>query len=212
MITEAVIIDIETSAKVSQEMLGLLMNKISAPANYKDKDKIEKYIEEKKAALLERAALSPLTGEVAVVGLAWRAQYATSWEHEVLDASAGEETLLRALDERMPRLDTRRIVTFNGGRFDLPFLAARYAIRGMSSYPWPAPRDRQHLDLFAVLGEQGSLDQWAIAMGMPTKDIKSADMPALVAAGEWEAVREHCLGDVLVTAALYERVAACMRL
>lgn len=212
MITDALVLDIETRTSVGDEMREYLEVKISAPSNYRDEAKIRAYIDEKRAAIYERAALSPLTAEVAVVGLAWRAQGATAWGCEVLDARDGETALLIQLDERMTRLDPRRIITYNGQRFDLAFLAARYAIRDLACHPWPSGRDFRHVDLFRVLGEQGSLDQWAIAIGMPTKKIPSAEMPALIAAGDWDAVREHCLADVRVTAALYERVASCVRL
>lgn len=213
MITEALIIDIETRTAIAPEMARHMEAKIEPPKNYRDADKINAYLEEKRRAVYERAALSPLTAEVAVVGLAWRCEGATEWMIEALDADkGGEEKLLRALDARVTALDPRRIVTYNGTRFDIPFLAARYTIRGLTSYPWPTGRDYQHIDMFRLLGEQGSLEQWSIALGMGSKGVSGADVPALIAAGEWDTVREHCKDDVACTAELYDRVIACCRI
>lgn len=212
MITEALVIDIETRTYITPEMAQHMEARIEPPKNYRDQDKINAYLEERRRAAYEKAALSPLTAEVAVVGIAWRSEGATEWEREVLDAREGEEKLLRALDERMTSLDPRRVVTFNGTRFDIPFLAARYTIRNLSSYPWPTGRDYQHIDLFRLLGEQGSLEQWSIAIGLGWKGVSGADVPALIAAGEWDTVREHCMDDVNCTAALYDRVVACCRI
>lgn len=212
MITAALIIDIETRTAVAPEMARYMEARIEPPKNYRDADKINAYLEEKRRAVYERAALSPLTAEVAVAGLAWRGEGATEWELEVLDARYGEEQLLRALDERVTALDPRRIVTYNGTRFDIPFISARYAIRGMSSYQWPTGKDYQHIDMFRLLGEQGSLEQWSIALGMGNKGFSGADVPALIAAGEWDTVREHCEDDVACTAELYDRVIACCRI
>lgn len=205
-----VVLDIETVGAVSNEMRDYLIDKLKAPGNVKDPEKIKRSIAEKAAAIDEKAALSPLTGEVAIVGLA----YSDSSHVEVISAKdGGEERLLVTLILRLGSLRADgplTLVTYNGKRFDLPFLAARAAIRGIF-FPvgsrLPSAYSREHIDLYDVLGE-GSLEQWAIALGMPRKKIPGAEIPRLIQDGKWEEAEEHCLEDIKVTLALYNKVAS----
>ncbi len=52
-----------------------------------------------------------------------------------------------------------------------------------------------------------SLHAFCKRFGIPVTDtISGADIPALVAAGEWDQVKAHCISDVEATLALARRL------
>lgn len=61
-------IDIET-APLPEETLRRTMPEFTAPANWKDAEKIQAKIKEQESAYIEKAALSPMTGRVQAIGI-----------------------------------------------------------------------------------------------------------------------------------------------
>lgn len=202
------VIDIETMAAITQEMRELLESRIKPRGNLKDEAKIKADIEEKRLAMFERAALSPLTGAVAVVCVELEDAGRGQWDRVILTSQGGEAGCLRELSRVMMEHSPMSIVSFNGEAFDLPFLAARCAIHGIEGYHWPRGRGAapKHIDLFRLLGG-GTLEQWGVALGMiGAKGSPSSDVPTMIASGDWESAIEHCVEDVVLTRTLYSRL------
>ena len=117
-------------------------------------------------------------------------------------------------------MDSRRphLVTWNGRGFDLPVLSLRSLRHGLS-WPWYyRERDYRyryseegHLDLGDFLADHGaarmtSLDGAARLIGLPGKDgVDGSQVEGLFNAGQVDALREYCLGDVTQTAFLFLR-------
>lgn len=107
-----------------------------------------------------------------------------------------------------------RIVSFFGRSFDLPVLLRRSMYLGIK-HPklnldrWKSP----HIDVWDALTYGGalrkarSLSFYAKRMGFTTLDkVDGADVAKLAKAGDWEAIKQHCLSDVGLTHALANRL------
>lgn len=108
-----------------------------------------------------------------------------------------------------------KIVGFNSARFDLPVMVMRSLYLNVPhpeiviAPAWKSP----HVDLWERLSLGGarrdvkSLRFYAKRLGIPIfDDISGKDVAAMVAAGEWEKVQNHCLFDLDLTRALAERI------
>jgi predicted PolB exonuclease-like 3'-5' exonuclease len=208
------ILDIETAA---QPGLTYPEADRTPPATHKAPAAVAKWREADRAAWAKDCALNPRTGRVVAVGLAGvNGAQVVTLEH--LDERQVISHALSAIDA------TRPLVTFNGTSFDVPYLFTRAAIVGAlipvrvgeylrrySTHP--------HIDLAAVLANYGpprkgdTLHGWARAFGLPVEDeTTGADMASMVEAGDWAGVADHCRSDILLTRALYERMADAGRI
>lgn len=199
------VIDIETYQDIPPAVLEAKTAKIQPPKNWKDPDKIAAYIEDAKAKIVRQAALSPLTGRVVAVGLGLR-RADEQWEFGCfVDRTGGEDDLLREVDDALSEIEHGHLITFNGTRFDLPFLVARAMRHGLTlRYRWPVVRySKRHIDLCQLLGD-GSLSEWAALVLGEGKTGSGADVAGLVEAERWDDLRNYCLEDVRITARLFE--------
>lgn len=133
--SNSLVYDIETVA-LSEARLALVEPEHEAPGNFKDPDKIAAAIAEKAKAWREKAALSPLTGRVAMIGTLDGAEPAIQYlafadaddseldRQEAMMIAQWWRTAERAI------LDGKLIVSWNGHGFDIPFLVKRsWALR-----------------------------------------------------------------------------------
>jgi DNA polymerase elongation subunit (family B) len=204
------VIDIETYQDIPDEVLESRRAQISAPSNYKDPEKIAKYIEEKTAEIVEKAALSPLTGRVVAVGMGLR-RHGGDWEFACLtDRINDEQLLLARVDSTLFDVGHGHLITFDGTRFDIPFLVARAMRHGMLlRYRWPLARySKRHIDLFTIL-QSGSLGDWSALVLGESKKATGADVAAMVEQERWDDLKTYCLADVRITARLYDAIERC---
>jgi len=106
-------------------------------------------------------------------------------------------------------------VTFNGKRFDVPFLLARTLRHGLAPtqdglldrYPY---RHRPHADLAWVWPRQCSLDDLCDLLGVdsPKGALCGAGVAAAVEAGRLAEVVRYCEGDAVATLACHRRMGA----
>lgn len=206
----AIILDTET---VAIEGAGALIESVSAPATYKDPEKIAAYIANAERAQAERAAVYPWTARIVALG--------TIDERGVerVDVCRDEAEEAEALNRfwRLVIRDDERfvhcLVGFNHRAFDLPLLMARSTLLGVKHPSLNLDRYRTpHIDLMDRLTWYGavparSLNWFARRFGLPIDDtVSGKDVALLVANGKWDTVAAHCLSDIRLTKALAERV------
>lgn len=182
----------------------------TAPANYKDPEKIAAYIAEANQKALQTCALDPDLARVVAVGLG---NPNTGRVSAFVATTDNEERALLSELWGLLRGQTT-IVGYNVLGYDLPVLLRRSLYLGI-----PAPaiqidkyRHPSVIDLMQLLSFNGAikfrgLKFYAKRFGLPCEDaVNGADIPALVAAGEWDTVESHVRSDVALTMALAQRM------
>lgn len=168
-------------------------------------------LEHRREELVSRFGLDPTTGRVIVIGL-----IDTDTGRETTFARASERELLEAFWTWLPANEPARYVTFNGKRFDVPYLNIRSAIHGLRPEAIipadPGYRDR-HYDVREVLEgndrrRRGSLDYFCAIFGIPSPKLEmdGAQVAEAYGEGRLEDIVSYCLEDCRATAALYERL------
>jgi predicted PolB exonuclease-like 3'-5' exonuclease len=96
------------------------MPEFEAPTNYKDPSKVEAAIAEKRAAWMERAALSAVTGRILAIGVK-----PVGGDVDVI--SGDEAVMLRTFWAlaKEAKAERRLLIGFNTTGFDLPFMVRR---------------------------------------------------------------------------------------
>lgn len=186
---------------------------VTPDARLKDPDKIAADIEGKTAARLEKLALDWNVGVVATLG--WWVQD-TGTEVWIC---RNEDEERKAIKLFWLKQQHRTLVGFNIKGFDLRFLVQRSRYLGVShpqlDFGKYSRKGIEDLYLLLTFGD-GTYDQGAMRrtlhafcrrFGLPVDDgISGKDIPALVAAGEWEKVESHCRSDVELTVALARKL------
>lgn len=199
------------------ETLGLdeakaWVDPLSAPSNYKDEAKIAAYIAEAEAERQARFALDPDCCRIVALGY-----YDIGTEPVVhLCSTEFEEREQLKLFWESYRQQETRLIGFNCFRFDLPVLVMRSLYLNVPAPTLtfaPAWKAWPHVDLWEKLSLNGarkdvkSLRFYARRFGLPIyDDISGRDVAAMVKAGEWIKVENHCLFDLDLTRALAERL------
>ena len=205
-----IVVDLETCGLPNA---AEFLEPVTPDSRLKDPDKIKADIEQKTAARLDKVALDWNVGRIAAIGW-WTEQTGTQ-----AFICPYEEDEMAAIEVFWKHAKHRTIVGFNIKGFDCRFLVQRSRYLGVS-YPSLdfgkySRKGIEDLYLLLTFGD-GTYDQGAMRrtlhafcrrFGLPVKDdIKGADIPALVAAGEWEAVQRHVTSDVELTVALARRL------
>jgi hypothetical protein len=205
-----IICDIETCGLPNA---AEFLEPVTPDARLKDPEKIKADIADKEQARLNKLALDWNVGRIVAIGW-WTEEQGT---HGMVCRDEMEERI--ALTSFWDASRHRTIVGFNLKGFDLRFMVQRsrylrvpHPILDFSKYSRRGVTDL-YLDL--TFGD-GTYDQGAMKrtlhafcrrFGIPVNDdIKGAEIPALVAAGQWEQVKAHCLSDVELTVQLAQRL------
>lgn len=189
-----IVLDIECVKTDNENFLKYKVGNISAPSTYKDPEKIEKYIAEGQKKAYSKAALSPLTGKIILIGMLISTteeevenQAITKTEignvlvnfYEVND-TFNEPDMLSLFWADLANLwdnGNAPLVTYNGKSFDVPYLIQRSIINGITLPPHLPTMDellykynnRHHVDLFHTLnpnhGNYSSLNEWSFLTG-----------------------------------------------
>jgi 3'-5' exonuclease len=182
---------------------------------------------EQKEAEMQKLALYPLTGRIITIAmlnpdtLGGKVFYFSD-EHEPRMSDDGkvefvpgdEPAILQHFWETIRRYD--RFITFNGRTFDCPFILLRSAINGIRATRNLMPYRygiTEHCDLLEQLTFYGAtrkfnLDFYCKAFGIrspKSEGITGLDLAPLYEAGRFFDIARYCLGDVIATAALYQR-------
>ncbi len=125
-IQSSVILDIETRP-LQADRLNQFKPEFKADARLKDPVKVAEDLASKEAQFVQKAALSAFTGEVCAIGL-----WDTNKAEPELHCGKTEAELIEVFSKVVE--EGKRLVTFNGLGFDLPFLARRGLLYGKNFF------------------------------------------------------------------------------
>ena len=175
---DPIIFDIETGPSNDHLLMESLKPDFTAPSNWKDPAKIEKYIAEKEEEWLEKAALNPLTGGIVAFGFRFKGT-----NYSILGGGSPppEVHILQGIKELAQRAGQRPWVGHNIKDFDLPFICRRMLKWGFSlPLGWRNDRwwssffeDTKEMWSFGKFGDFISLDRLAKFFGQEGKLGKS---------------------------------------
>lgn len=187
-------IDIETYC---DETMIELLPPVEPDSRLKDEEKIKADIEKKKQKQIESMALNPLFGKIACIGY---------YSSKVQEVDFGEEKEL--IERFIGKTDLLEdiVITWNGNKFDIPFLFKRgikyglLNLRGLQH--WTKRNSEIHTDLmelWAGYGQYEKLDTIAkclLGSDMHKEEFDVKEIPTLIktASGK-ELIRRYCLRD-----------------
>jgi len=206
MNTSPIIVDLETCGLPHA---ADFLEPVIPDARLKDPEKIKADIADKEQARQQKLALDYNVGRIVALG------YWTEESGHVAMVCPNEAHEREAIEIFWREARHRTIVGFCVKQFDLRFLVQRsrylaidYPVLDFGKYSRKGITDL-FLDLTFGDGtyDQGAmrrtLKAFAKRFGIPCTDpVDGKEIPALVAAGEWEAVAAHCRADVELTLAL----------
>jgi hypothetical protein len=167
--------------------------------------------EQRKKDLVSRFGLDPTTGRIVCVGVV-----DTESDFERTFTHVSERDLLASFWEWLAQTKPELVVTFNGKRFDVPYLNVRSAIHGLEPevvIPAEPGSVSPHFDVREVMEgddrrRRGSLDYFCAVFSIPSPkaEMDGTLVEAAFAEGRIGDIARYCLADCRATAALYQRL------
>ncbi len=201
-----------------------MINRLPEPevktGNLKDPAKIAEKVAEAKAEQVAKMALSPLYGRVCAWVTAEDAE--TVGMGCLTEESDADE--IRVIEELFQMFDGKRLVSYNGTGFDLPFVYRRAVLLGIDIREFGLPPlaemirrydNKHHIDLMTVwcgAGNYEKLDRIAQVLLDDRKiEIDFREFPELIKSEEGrERLLAYCAQDVLLTLKIWNRVAGIL--
>lgn len=221
--------DIETMARADVEHLIQAPDIDLAPEPDKrltDPVKIIADVEKKRTANIAKAAqkraddLARLALDVNGCAIAAIGMLTEALDRPAVIALPEDERFM--LETFWARAKGRTLVGYYSRQFDLPVIIQRSRYLGVAHPTWrdltaPYGRASRCVDLFDELTFDSARHDGVIprnigtfcelfGLGVPKDDTTGADVAALIAAGDYAAVRKHCEVDVVKTFALAQRL------
>lgn len=178
-------------------------------------------------AVKESLGFSPLTGRIVAIGVLnpetdKGAVYFLDPENKLEQKEDGntqyiphedEKSLLKSFWDAAAHYD--QFITFDGRRFDAPYILVRSAISKLkpTANLMPNRYYDQHIDLldrltfFGSVRKKGSLHVWCRAFGIESpksKGVSGEDVAQLFKEKKYMEIAEYCFDDLLATEKLYE--------
>lgn len=201
--------DIETGPT---DDVHLIKPSFTAPSNWKDPAKIERYIVEKEGEWLDKAALNPLSGEIVAFGFRFKG---VSYSLLSGGTPPPEALLLMGITELSQRAGQRTWVGHNSKDFDLPFICRRMFKHGFkipggwrSDRYWaPWFEDTKDMWTFGKYGEFISLDRLAKFFGhIGKQDASGKDFHLNLKYGDANEAYDYLANDLELTEYVYNRL------
>ena len=202
----AIVLDIETIGQQVEEIPERALDYLFRGLERDAPDPAE--LERRREDLVSRLGLDPTTGRIVCIGVvdsetAFERTFAQADEKELL------ESFWRWLEGARPTL----FVSFNGRRFDFPYLNIRSAIHGIEpAYPIPLGWS-SHFDVREALEgddkrRRGSLDYFCAVFGVPSPkmEMDGSLVGRAYAEGRIAEIERYCLADCRATLELYRRL------
>lgn len=168
-------------------------------------------LERRRQELQSRFGLDPTTGRIVCVGV-----LDTETAFERAFTNIAEKDLLASFWDWLAETRPALVVTFNGKRFDVPYLNIRSAIHGLAPevvIPAEPGSLAPHFDVREALEgddrrRRGSLDFFCAVFGIPSpkEEMDGSLVEEAFAQGRIADIARYCLADCRATAALYERL------
>lgn len=186
----------------------------SAPANYKDPEKIAAYLADAQQKALDKAALDLDLCRIVALGFD-DSTLTSQLEPTIYTMPLGEPEERAMLREFWAKVGDRPLLGFNCLAFDIPVLLRRSLYLGVEPRPFVMSKYKHPgiTDLMQVLSFDGLLPYRGLAfyvkrfgLDVPADAHTGSDIGQLVAAGNWPAVAEHCRIDVIKTRLLAQRI------
>ena len=221
---KTIVFDIETAPLPESELAALVPPFDPAEVktgNLKDPEKIAAKLAEAEVNhrrdFIERAALDPLTGRVAAIGLMENAECGMqNAEFRIIAAEDEAEMLQEFWDATRGEMGRiHQLIGFNSNSFDLPFLIRR-SWKHRVAVPFGIRRGRWWGDEMVDLRDEwqlgdrqarGSLDAIAKHLGIGAKNGHGADFAKLWQSDRAKAV-EYLRNDLELTARLADVIGA----
>jgi hypothetical protein len=214
-----VFLDVETCPLADAERM---LPEFKHNAGTKDEALRAAQIAEKRAKALADAALDPDLCRIVAIGAWWDVDEAPRLElyRNEIEEREGLEYYWQTYAQRRHECPHTVIVGSNVLSFDLPIMVRRslYLRVEVPMLERGKYRHRDVIDLKSLLCDDDrlawrSLDYYCkrFALDVPHDPIDGAQIPALVAAGDWDAVREHLKCDLFKTRALARRIVPALR-
>ncbi len=210
----ALVLDIETVSQPVEEIPERALEYLFKSLARDQPD--EEELERRRDDMISRFGLDPTTGRVIVIGL-----LDVDTRAETAFSDDSEKELLTKFWDWLAANEHEPYVTFNGKRFDIPFLNVRSAIHGLNPskvIPADPLTTRPHFDVREVFEgnerrRRGSLDFFTAIFGIPSPKSKmdGAKVNDAYAEGRLDDIVQYCLEDCRATAAIYERLAPLYR-
>lgn len=179
------------------------------PANYTKLETIAAWKVRARQEQIAKASLDIDLARVVAIGI----EHAGVCRVETLQASS-EIEMLHWFWSYMGSITPTHLVGYNVIGYDLPLLLRRSLYLGvkapaisLNKYRHPDVDDLMYALSFDGAFKFRPMSFYLKRFGIPHDDpIKGEDIPGLVAAGNWQAVADHCRKDVEATAALARRL------
>ena len=184
----------------------------------KTKNEVVKTSENEETTRLKLQSLNPAFGRILCIAVLYRSMNSQGeWEEErEVFYAPDEKTLLSNFWGRLADFDNRRtlFVSFNGLRFDVPFIIARTIAHGLSqtnklfldTYRYGR---FPHFDACLALENQMTLEAACKMLGLDspkTEDIRGGDVFEYYKRGQILAILNYCLRDVKSTYEIFKRI------
>ncbi len=202
----AIVLDIETIGQPAEEIPERALEYLFRGLERDAPDPVE--LERRREDLLSRLGLDPTTGRVVCIGV-----MDTETDFERTFSDADERELLLSFWQWLSTARPSLFVSFNGRRFDVPYLNIRSAIHGIEpAFPIPLGWSA-HFDVREALEgddkrRRGSLDYFCAVFGVPSPKIEmdGSLVAQAYAEGRITDIERYCLADCRATLALYRRL------
>jgi predicted PolB exonuclease-like 3'-5' exonuclease len=202
----AIVLDIETIGQSVEEIPERALDYLFRGLERDAPDPEE--LERRRGELFSRLGLDPTTGRIVCVGVL---DSETSFERTF--SHTDEKELLESFWQWLEGARPTLFVSFNGRRFDVPYLNIRSAIHGIEpAYPiplgWSAHFDVREAFEGDDKRRRGSLDYFCAVFGVPSPkmEMDGSLVGQVYAEGRIEDIERYCLADCRATLALYRRL------
>lgn len=150
---------------------------------------------------------TPATGRIVCIGLVIKGDDLVEQHFTITRQDEGE--LLSIFLEYLNTVGPDRVITYNGTRFDLPFIEGRCEASGLEVPTW-----KDHVDLYTVLRKRhaglqigGSLAKMLEHYGIESKGDSWTCVQPAFESGDWDRLQRYCIIDCIRTQELYEKTA-----
>lgn len=208
-------LDIETIPTQNSEHQAFVVENLKPPANYKNADTIEKWLEENKAEAISKTALDGTFGEIAVIGIAINDEPVVTFYREDWQSADRESDLLQRLSdylrEHANKCNTApQFIGHNIIKFDDRFIFQRSVINSVK--PYHSASRHNTYDTMIEWAGYGNKDYVSLAklcqvLGIEAKgEIDGSKVWDYIQAGKISEVAQYCAKDVERVRQVYKRM------